>query len=158
MTVGQMGMKHPSLAGMVAAIQARLSREALHKRFTESASAFLEKYLQFVLLRKMGRLGAVDNKILSRFKRVVILDSSSWEVDDALRYALAGSGGAASRANCKIQAAYEYKKGELAFLQTTSGILPDNRFADSVPELLDEGDLGLVDLGYFKIAALESID
>lgn len=158
MTVGQLGMKHPSLAGMVAAIEARLSREALHKRFTAPASAFLEKCLQFVLRQKMGRIGAIDNKILSRFKRVVILDSSSWEVDDALRHALPGSGGGASRANCKIQAVYEYRKGELTFLETTSGILPDNRFADSLPGLVNEGDLALVDQGYFKIQVFENID
>jgi len=41
MVVGQMGMKHPSLAGMVAAINAQFSRVALHKHFTPQAVAFM---------------------------------------------------------------------------------------------------------------------
>jgi len=32
MTIGQFGMKHPSLAGMVAALGTDLSRVALHQR------------------------------------------------------------------------------------------------------------------------------
>ena len=36
MTMGQLGMKHPSLAGMVTAIDARISRVALHYRFSEA--------------------------------------------------------------------------------------------------------------------------
>jgi len=39
MTIGQLGMKHPSLAAMVDAIRARISREALHQRFTEEAAS-----------------------------------------------------------------------------------------------------------------------
>ena len=34
MTVGHVGMKHPSLAGMVSAISVPMTREAMHARFT----------------------------------------------------------------------------------------------------------------------------
>jgi hypothetical protein len=34
-----------------------------------------------------------------------------------------GSGGSASSANCKLQAFYEYKRGELSFFEITAGVL-----------------------------------
>ncbi len=37
LTLGQLGMKHPSLEGMSAALPTRISREALHQRFTAPA-------------------------------------------------------------------------------------------------------------------------
>jgi hypothetical protein len=46
MTVGQVGMKHPSLAGMVDAIDVPMTREAMHARFTQPAEAFLETCLK----------------------------------------------------------------------------------------------------------------
>ena len=64
MTLGQLGMKHPSLAGMVAAIEARLSRVALHYRFSSEAAAFLHQCLCFVLQQKFSRLGQIDTNLL----------------------------------------------------------------------------------------------
>ena len=64
MTLGQLGMKHPSLAGMVTAIEARISRVALHYRFSEGAVAFLLKCLRFVLQRKFSRLGQIGTELL----------------------------------------------------------------------------------------------
>ena len=59
MTMGQLGMTHPSLAGMVTALDARISRVALHYRFSNAAVAFLLKCLPFVLKQKIRGLGGV---------------------------------------------------------------------------------------------------
>ena len=84
MTMGQLGMKHPSLAGMVTAIDARISRVALHYRFSEAAAAFLLKCLQFVLQQKFSCIGVIDTKLLRPFRRVLLVDSSSWNVSESL--------------------------------------------------------------------------
>ncbi len=157
MTIGQLGMKHPSLAGMVAAIETRISRVALHYRFSAEAVAFMSKCLCFVLQQKCNRLGQIDTNLLRPFGRVLIVDSSSWDVSEKLRKVLPGSGGSASAANCKLQAVYDYKRGELQFLEVTAGTLPDNRYTDNLPGLLNKGDLLLVDQGYFKINMLATI-
>jgi len=65
---------------------------------------------------------------------------------------LPGSGGGASSASCKIQVAYEYKKGELVFVDQTAGTVPDNRYTDNLPALVGKKDLLLFDQGYFKLA------
>ena len=157
MTIGQLGMKHPSLAGMVAAIEARITRVALHYRFTAEATAFMFKCLCFVLQQKFSRLGQIDTKLLRPFKRVLIIDSSSWDVNEKLAGVLPGSGGGASGANCKLQAVYDYKRGELQFLDVTEGIHPDNRYTDNLPDMLNKGDLILFDQGYFKLSMLETL-
>ena len=157
MTIGQLGMKHPSLAGMVAAIESRISRVALHYRFSAAAAAFLLKCLCFVLQQKFSRLGQIDTKLLRPFGRVLIVDSSSWDVNERLRAVLPGSGGGASSANCKLQAVYDYKRGELQFLDVTAGTVPDNRYTDQLPGMLQRGDLLLFDQGYFKLSTLAAI-
>ncbi len=157
MTIGQLGMKHPSLAGMVTAIEARISRVALHYRFTAEATAFMFKCLCFVLKQKFGGLGQIDTKLLRPFGRVLIVDSSSWEVHESLRSELPGSGGGASEAACKLQAFYDYKRGELQFMEMTAGTHPDNRYTDKLPGMLNKGDLILFDQGYFKLNMLNAL-
>ncbi len=150
-------MKHPSLSGMVAAIEARITRVALHYRFTAKATAFIFKCLCFALQQKFSGIGQIDTELLRHFGRVLIVDSSSWDVNEKLAAWLPGSGGGASAANCKLQAAYDYKCGELRFLDVTPGIQPDNRYTDNLPAMLNKGDLLLTDLGYFKLGMLSTI-
>lgn len=157
MTIGQLGMKHPSLGGMAAAIESSISRVALHYRFTAEATAFLFKCLSYVLQQKFSSLGHIDTELLRPFSRVIIADSSSWGINEKIRNALPGSGGGASGASCKLQAFYDYKHGELQFVQVTPGTLPDNRYTDNLPGMLNKGDLLLVDQGYFKLSMLSAI-
>ena len=157
MAVGQLGMKHPSLAGMVAAIEARISRVGLHHRFTAAAAAFLFKCLGFVLQQKCLRAGGLDTKLLRPFSRVLLADSSSWDVNEKLSLIFPGSGGAASAANCKLQVVYDYKSGELQFLEENAGTIPDNKYTGRLPALLKKGDLLLFDQGYFKFTTLSAI-
>ncbi len=148
MTVGQLGMKHPSLAGMVDALESKISRESLHDRFTESAFQYLETCAKFIL-SKNRQAKPLYTKLLKKFNRLLILDSSSWDISSKLSNVLPGSGGSASSANCKVQAFYEYKKGELSFFEITSGITPDNKYTKQIPEKIKSKDLLLIDLGYF---------
>jgi len=156
MTLGQFGMKPPSLGGMVGALKARMSREALHQRFTASAAQFLKRCLHTILHQKFQRAG-IRTLLLRPFGRVLLVDSSSWDVSPKLQKVWPGAGGNASPANCKIQVAYDYKQGELIFLETTAGTVPDNRDTDRLPALLNRQDLVLMDQGYFKLRTLNAI-
>ena len=151
MTVGQLGLKHPSLAAMVQAIEAKISREALHQRFTLQAVLFMQDCLDHVLRQKFTSTEPLDAALLRPFPRVLIFDSSSWDVDPQLKTVLPGSGGGASAANCKLQAGYEYRSGQLGFFQVSPGIRPDQAYSPALPGLADKGDLVVADLGYFKV-------
>jgi hypothetical protein len=156
LTVGQLGMPHPSLGGMVAALPSGISREALHQRFTAPAAAFLRHCLHAMLRHKFPT-APVRTSLLQPFARVLLVDSSSWDVSEKLRAVLPGAGGNASKANYKIQAAYDYKQGALVFLADTAGTVPDNRYTDHLPALLKKTDLLLIDQGYFKLTTFKAI-
>jgi hypothetical protein len=157
MTVGHVGMKHPSLAGMVDAISVSMTREAMHARFTPQAELFLETCLQYAMKRGVNDIEPIAAALLDPFKRVLIFDSSSWDVDPHLADVLPGCGGSASAANCKLQVGYEYKHGELGFFKIDSGTRPDNAYTTQLPSFLQVGDLALFDQGYFKLETLSQI-
>ena len=150
MTVGQLGLKQPSLSAMVQALEARLSREGLHQRFTPQAVKFMQACLREALRQKFPPPQSLNTDLLRPFRRVLIFDSSSWDVDPKLRSVLPGSGGSASGANCKLQVGYEYKLGELGFFKVSPGTCPDQEHSLTLPKLVARGDLVLTDLGYFK--------
>jgi hypothetical protein len=157
MTVGHVGMKHPSLAGMVDAISVSMTREAMHARFSPQAAAFLGTCLQYAMKRGVNDNEPIETALLDPFKRVLIFDSSSWDVDPHLADVLPGSGGGASAANCKLQVGYEYKHGELGFFKIDPGTRPDNAYTAQLPSFLQAGDLALFDQGYFKLETLSQI-
>jgi len=156
MTVGQTALVHPSLAGMVEAIRAKISRVALHLRFTSKAAEFLWACLDRVL-KQSARSAGITPSALAAFHRVHIFDSSSWDIDPKLKHVLPGSGGGASDANCKLQAGYEYKSGHLGFFAVTEGIRPDQAYSGCLSDFVEKGDLMLTDLGYFKLTTFQNL-
>jgi len=136
---------------MVQAIEAKLSREALHQRFTPQAVLFMRDCLDKALLQKFTPPKSLNPALLRPFRRVLIFDSSCWDVDPKLKAVLPGSGGGASEANCKLQAGYEFTRGELGFFQVSSGIKPDQAYSPKLPDLVAKDDLVLSDLGFFKV-------
>lgn len=157
MVMAQMDGAAPSLASMAGQIQAKLSREGLHLRFSESAVLLLKECLAIALQRKLVPSQLIC-KELSSFKAVKILDSSSWDVSEKLKDVLTGSGGSASAANCKVQTIYEYKSGQLNFFDVTSGNIPDQKYSPNIANLINADELAIFDKGYFGIKTLFDID
>ena len=157
MTFGTVGMLHPSLAAMVDAINAVMTREALHLRFAAAAVSFMQVCIEFVLKQRVNTMSVIDSQLLNHFKRIHIFDSTSWDIDPNLRDVLPGSGGAASSANCKVQLCYEYLHGALSFFDIIPGNYPDNSYVTKLPALIGCGELLIADLGYFCLKSLKSI-
>lgn len=149
-------MVHPSLSGMVDAIRAKISRVALHLRFTAQAAKFLQACLEMVL-KHCVCTDRITPSALDAFRRVLIFDSSSWDINPGLKHVLPGFGGGASDANCKLQAGYEYKSGSLGFFEVTEGIKPDQAYSKSLVDFVEKNDLMLTDLGYFKLSVFQKL-
>lgn len=149
MTGGLTGMKHPSLAGLVDAVKARMSRESLHLRFTFAAVVFMRKCVIAVLTQKIKSICSINASLLKHFSKIHIVDSSSWDIDPALKNIFPGSGGAASAANCKVQLCYEYLRGALSFFDVVPGKKSDSGYSSQLPELVGTNELLITDLGYF---------
>lgn len=156
MTIGLTAMVHPSLSGMVNAIRAKIGRVALHLRFTAQAAEFLRACLGMVLKHCVCS-DRITPSALDAFRRVLIFDSSSWDVHPDLKHVLPGFGGGASDANCKLQAGYEYKSGSLGFFEVTEGTKPDQAYSNSLVDLVEKNDLMLTDLGYFKLSVFQKL-
>lgn len=156
MTLGQLGMKPPSLGGMVDAIESKISRESLHERFSVNAVEYLKSCANFILQKRV-KLKSLHTKYLKKFNNVFIIDSSSWDIDPKLSNVLSGSGGSASKANCKIQAFYEYTRGIVSFFEITPGTNPDNKYTRKIPDKIIAKDLILTDLGYFCLLTFAKI-
>jgi len=157
MTVGQAALIHPSLAGMVEAIRGKISRVALHGRFTRPAAEFLLSCLGMILDHS-ARSAGITPAALRAFPRVHLFDSSSWNIDPGLKSVFKGCGGpGASGAGCKLQAGYEYKTGTLGFFSVTQGAQPDQTHGDHLVQFVGKGELMLIDLGYFKLDTFEAL-
>lgn len=150
-------MSHPSLAGMVNAIKGPLSREALHNRFTDTAVAFMKRAVDAVLRQKLSFMPSLESELLQHFVSIRIFDSTGWDVNAALRKVLPGYGGDASEANCKVQACYEYLRGELSFFEVQPGTVPDNSYTENLSGHMQRGELLLIDLGYFALKTFYDI-
>jgi hypothetical protein len=158
MTVGLTGIAHPSLAAMADALRHRISREALHLKFTANAVVFMAKCISCVLHQKINDLQVIETKLLRHFKRILIFDSTSWDIDPKLRTVFPGSGGRTHQsANCKVQLCYEYLQGVLSFFEITPGTNPDNKYAANLPQHMNPGDLLIADLGYFYLKSLQQL-
>lgn len=149
LTFGLCGLAKPSLAGLLQHVSNPISREGLHYRFTSKAVIFMQKCLVHLLTHQRSNK-FIKNKILNNFQRILLVDSSSWEVAPVLSDILPGCGGSASPAGCKIQAMYSYKDGNLLFPAITSGNKNDQSFSKNIANFLKKRDLVIFDLGYFS--------
>jgi len=157
MTFGLVGLPFPSLAAMADSVRAKISREALHQRFTDKAVEFLKICVVFVSQCTIAGAAGIDTPLLKAFSRVLIIDSTSWDVAPALRDVFPGSGGSASAAGCKIQLCYEYLRGALSFFEIGPSNCPDNGWSKNISKLIQAGDLLITDLGYFCLQTFKNV-
>ena len=124
MVFASWSMIAPSLEALASELEGAFSRVALHYRFTRQASEFLWQCLEWVMAHSQQFHLVLQTQLLKPFSRVLIHDSSSWDLPPSLAGVFPGSGGSASPANCKVQLTYEVKRGRLQALHLTAGNRP----------------------------------
>ncbi len=141
------------------AVGARVTPQAVHKRFTPEAADFLEQLLNEAVQQVIG----AESKaipILQRFNGVYLTDSSVIALPDALAEVWAGCGGSApegTSAAVKMQVRVDFSKGSLQGPLLQAGRAHDqNSPLPTMP--LPKGALHLADLGYFKLDTLRDYD
>lgn len=157
MTFGRFGMKHPSLAGMADSIKGKISRIGLHFRFNKAAFEFLKECLSFLLKQIISKNFKIKIETLKHIKRILILDSSSWDICEKLQDIFAGSGGSASKANCKLQLYYDFLTGKISFWELVPGKRSDQGYSSFIINQINKNDLIITDLGYFCLKTIYSI-
>jgi IS4 transposase len=125
-----------------------ISRPGFHQRINEKAVAFFE-----FMLSEAVRISIPSHyapNVADNFQRILIIDSTSFQLPGNLAEIFAGSGGSASDASVKIQFGYDLKSFRF-FYVIQEGNRPDNCEENGFSDLTMSGDLLIRDLGYFVI-------
>lgn len=129
-----------------------ISKQGLDNRFNESAVTFMKELTDKVLSTKLDRHEVLD--MAEKFNRIMIKDSTVFQLPDTCALKYPGHGGGASAAGMKIQYEYDLKaKGGLN-LRIQPAKSPDNtNYLKDIRPM----DLCLEDLGYFTLVHLDDI-
>jgi hypothetical protein len=138
--------------------QLDITRQGLHERINEEAVAFFEKMLSLAIsLELPARLSQAVAALCPRFKRLLIFDSTSFQLPEELAHYFRGSGGGGSEAAVKILFGYDFKSYHF-FYRLQDGIAHDQLHQEDYLQQIDAGDLEISDLGFFNIKAFADID
>jgi len=134
-----------------------VSRPGLHGRFNKRAVKFFRQCLGTILLKRLNRGACINTELTAGFSEILIIDSTSWDVPEHLQWVFSGSGGSASKANCKLQFCYDYKTAEFRMLEDTAGSVPDQKYSRNIGGLINQASLVIFDLGYWAFDTFWSI-
>ncbi len=145
------------LTQITAALGVSVSPQGLDQRFSPEAAATLEQVLNAAVTQVIASQ-PVAIPLLQRFSSVVVLDSSTVVLPDALAYIWSGNGSRTGQgtAALKFQVSLDLCTGTLS-----GPLLQDGRCHDRTSPLQDAalpaGSLRLADLGYFSLDVLRNM-
>jgi hypothetical protein len=90
-----------------------ISNQALDQRLNERCVEFLKKIFENLLRQTITNNTHILSAWDKYFKRIRILDSTSFQVPESYKAIYPGSGGCAQTSGVKIQLEYELKSGNL---------------------------------------------
>jgi hypothetical protein len=147
----------PALNLIISFLKEPVSRSGLHQKFTDKAAKFFKKLLETIIVKQVSRNKIIEPEILKHFERVMLQDSTSWDVSENLSAIFPGSGGSASSANCKLQCVYDYKSGSIVLVEDREGIEPDQKYSQNIGTIVEKDDLIIFDLGYWSFETFYTI-
>jgi hypothetical protein len=152
-------LKQQSLNGLCFELYAGYSidiaKQSLHERFNRYAVEFLRRALESLLAKQLKREELLND--IQGFSRILIKDSTCFDVSDNLEKEYKGSGGGASNAAVRIQFEFDLLRGTITAIALTSSAIQDATDAKTTLELIGPGDLVIRDLGYMHASILKEI-
>ena len=132
-----------------------ISKQGLDEKITKQASDFIGRLLEMELGNKISRVLKVD--LFKLFNRVLIKDSTKFDLPKVLAESFPGFGGSASAANVSIQYEFDLKSSTIVDLDVAGGRKNDSSDASEKVCDVQQGDLIIRDLGYYSLSVLKSI-
>ena len=132
-----------------------ISKQGIDQRFNEGAVKYIQSLIGEQLCEQV--LHSMDTGWFKHFKRVIIKDSTKFDVSKNLKDKLPGFGGCASQAGVSIQYEFDIKSGYVNDLAFTSAKRPDVKDSLETISKIREGDLTIRDMGYFAIDYFKGI-
>lgn len=134
-----------------------MSAEGLNQRFNQAAVAYLREVFRTLLAQKLCANQSLPDTLMSRFKRIRILDATVFQLPDAFAREYQGSGGSSNTAGVKIQLEYDLLSGQFLHVHVGPGKNNDKTYGTICLKTVEAGDLCLRDLGYFDLGDLQVI-
>ena len=131
-----------------------VSREAFHQRINEHAISFFETILSLAIELEVPE---IELPVLDAFERILIFDSTSFQLPENLASYFKGSGGSSSNSVIKILFGYDFKSSQFFYI-LLNGTDVDHLINNGMMEKIGANDLVLVDLGYFGVPTFAAID
>jgi len=135
--------------------QILISKQAIDKRINECFVKFLESVLASIIAQRIK----VPSTVSSKFKRVILHDSSVVRLPDHLAKEFPGNknGNGKTYALLKIQTMYDFLTEQFCYFRFTPFTANDQHAATTDTNCFEENDLIIRDLGYFVLTALTFI-
>ncbi len=157
-------MNYSNLNATLSIIDANIniSNQALAEYFYKKSSVDFIKaiYEKVFLAQKELLLYECNNSMitntLSIFNRILIEDSTVCSLNSKLSTEYEGCGGTGATSSLKINVIHELKSAAILKMTLFQGNVPDASLAGSILDEVQENDLILRDLGYFKLEAFEN--
>ena len=145
------------LVGLLTLIvpEVELQREGLHQRINEQAVEFFEAMLSLAI--KLTVPHELDLQLLASFQRILLFDSTSFQLPPTLTPYFQGSGGDASTAVIKILFGYDLKSAQFFYL-LLNGTAADHLLKHGLLDEIHAQDLEISDLGFFGLEVFAALD
>jgi len=131
-----------------------ITKQSLHERFNKYALAFLKEAMKRMLKKQLNDCQTEDYK---GFNRILIKDSTCFQIDESLAKAYPGSGGSGSKATVRIQFEYDFLTGQINDLSLNAFNEQDAKDSLGTIELTRKGDLIIRDLAYMGLTVMQLI-
>ena len=132
-----------------------VSKQGIDYRFTDKSICFSKSVLSKAIENRVHTGVLSESKDL--FNRILIKDSTRFEIAPSFASFFPGHGGSSSKAGVSIQFEYDLKNGQISDIDLQPSLCRDSTDALAKQELIQAGDLIIRDLGYYHSLSFENI-
>ncbi len=129
-------------------------KESIQERFNAYAVEFLKLILTKMLEKQLNFNSVID---ISAFKRILIKDSTCFQIDEKFAKQYKGSGGSGSKASVRIQFEYNLLTGDVTDVSLHPFVDQDASNSSETTYLIKKDDLIIRDLAYMSVPVLKEI-
>ncbi len=134
----------------------KMTKQGLEdKLISDKTMIFIEKVYQYLLKSNLKELEEIiQNTITEKFNNIYLEDSTLIRVNEKHKEKYKGSN---KKAEIKINLMYNANKTGIKNINTANGTANELKISENNLKLLEENDLIIRDLGYYKLSSLKKI-
>ena len=132
-----------------------ITKQGLHDRLNEQATQFFEKILFQTLNLKIPE--KLKLQLPKQFPRILIWDTTNFQLPAKLADAFRGNGGSSSPAGIKIHFGDDFNSQEW-FYHISSATDSDTSMKENIIDKIQPKDLTIYDLGYYNVEIFQHIE